>query len=109
MNQVDNSLSPRDEKFLEFDKAMRRLIEIAVVALVTAVIWQEIRISKIEENRFTSTDGAHLERRLIDWADARFPQEWLRNSLTELKTLAKANATSLSEMSNRLTRLEAEK
>ena len=85
-----------------FDLAMRRLVAVAVVSLVTAVIWHEVRLSKLEETLFTQVDGALLERRMTEWTEARYPPEWLKRSLEEVKDLVRANAT-------RLTRLEGMK
>ena len=38
------------------DRALRRMLELAVVATASMVIWHEVRIGVIESNRFTSKD-----------------------------------------------------
>lgn len=55
------------------------------VAVGTAVIAHEVRLTAIETSRFTDRDGMALETRVLQ----QFPsqQAWLREAIAELKTM----------------------
>jgi hypothetical protein len=56
-----------------FDKGLRRLLEVAVVGLIAAVIWNgqhirtlDVRVKHIEGNRFTSADWMAHQRPITE-------------------------------------------
>jgi len=54
---------------------------VLIVGLIVFSLRQEWRITQIESNRFTHTDGVALERRLLE----KLPPQWLRDELVEIK------------------------
>lgn len=72
---------------------------IVTVAVATAAINHEVRLGKIEDSRFTSADALKLERSLRDWSDERYPQNWLREDMGDIKT-------GLETLDNRMRALE---
>ncbi|MCP5059020.1 MAG: hypothetical protein GY937_20135 [bacterium] len=54
---------------------------LACVLGATAVA-HEVRLSTIENNRFTDKDGMELERRIMQGV----PPEWFREDVSEIKT-----------------------
>jgi hypothetical protein len=79
-----------------FDLAMRRLVVVAIVALISAVVWHEVRLGVIESNRFTTGAAYELERRL----QTELPPDWLRTDVRELKSLVR-------DVNARLVRMES--
>lgn len=75
-----------------WDLAMKASVPILII-LGTALIRQEIRISRIEETRFTDSDGLRLEQRLERWIEQRFPSrsdfESMREDVREIKAAIK--------------------
>ena len=57
------------------------------IACATAVASHEIRLAKVEASRFTERDGHRLEMNLKEWISEKHPPEWLREDMTELKTM----------------------
>jgi hypothetical protein len=49
-------------------------------------------------DRFTQKQAYDLEVYLKDWVEQRYPPPWLREDLTEIKSMVRDNATSISEL-----------
>jgi hypothetical protein len=80
------------------DRAWDWLCKAAVPVLVvlgTAVITHEVRISRIEENRFTALDGARLEAGIL----SAMP---LMTDIAEIKLDVKEMKTRLREVEKKL-------
>ncbi len=51
---------------LDFWGVVERIAAAAVIGLAAAFVMHEVRLSRIESNRFTYEDGIALERRLLE-------------------------------------------
>ena len=56
-----------------------------VLALGAAVIAHEVRIAKIESNRFTAGDWNRERLDMQRWVEDRYPPQWLKDQLTRLE------------------------
>jgi hypothetical protein len=75
---------------------------ILTVALCTASINQQIRLSVIESTRFTDKDGAALKSEIT----GSLPPEWLRQDMNEMKVGLKTIESGQHKLLERITRLE---
>ncbi len=76
-----------------------------LLALCTAAVVHEVRLGKIEGNRFSDADASALELRIM----AQLPHDWLREDIREIKTSVKEVGASVKENGERLRALEARK
>ena len=81
-----------------WDLLTRAAVPLSVI-VAGAMIAHEVRISVIESNRFTNHDGDKLDQEIKYWIENRYPPEWLREEMNELKR-------SQREMLRRITEIE---
>ena len=58
----------------------------------------DVRISKIEETRFTAEEGIKMESRLKEYMSDHYPPPWLRERLDDIKKTVESNAARLREL-----------
>jgi hypothetical protein len=73
------------------------------IVIAGALIGHEVRLAKIEANRFTDKDAAVMERRIL----AESPPSWLREDLREIKAMIMREANRTDEILNRMAKIEA--
>ena len=87
------SLESRDRGDRWWDVALKFAVPLVIGAFGMSIN-HEIRISRIEENRFTNADGAALEARVLD----KLPPQWLREQVNEIKAAQKVMLDRMREL-----------
>lgn len=77
--QVENNTSAR-----VWDMLLKAMVPLSVV-IGGALIGHEVRLSRIEDTRFTKENGLQLERSFRQWVEQRFPPEWLLSDIADIK------------------------
>lgn len=90
---------PPSDNGKKFWDVTSRIIVYVVIAMAGAVASHEVRINRIEENRFTAVDGAKMEQRLHDEIDA--VPSWLREKISEIGQNQKELLSRMRELEKR--------
>ena len=80
-----------------------KLAVFLAIAYGTATITQEIRITRIESNRFTDQDSRDLEDRITK----KFPLEWLIDDVKEIKGLVQIISRDVISLDKKVSNLES--
>jgi hypothetical protein len=85
MNDRINPIEPNGtKKDRVWDMLTKATVPITMI-VATALISHEVRLSRIEENRFTDLDGAHLHQKLLEDFGKTYPPKWLLEDVKEIK------------------------
>lgn len=68
---------------------MKATVPLSVI-IGSALVTHEVRIAKLEESRFTGSDGVKLERDIRAYVQDSFPPNWLREDIQEIKASMKS-------------------
>ena len=86
--------------------ALWEILKVTAVPLAFALggflFGHEIRISKIEETRFTDQDAAEMYRELLE----NLPPQWLKDTIKELQKHCRATEIQISDLNARVQSLE---
>ena len=77
--------------------ALKALVPISIL-IGSVLIAHEVRISKIESNRFTDKDAAVHEAAMKEYVLQYSTPSWLRDDITEIKDTLKAVQSRLREL-----------
>lgn len=69
------------------DKIIIPIMLALLLALGSVIVSLQVRVGKIEGNRWTDADALRSDRELRTWIDERlsgYPPQWLREKLDEL-------------------------
>jgi len=97
---ANGEISPKT--FKVWDLLFRACVPI-VAACCTALIMHEVRLAKIEDNRFTSTDGRALKEEL----KSELPPAWLREQMRQIADGQAVLRDGQSAINNKMAHIEA--
>lgn len=75
-----------------------RVAVVIVLGVGSWMIGHEVRLSKIESNRFTDAAAIQLERRILQ----QLPPSWLREDITEIKAMLKDYGVRMRELEQKI-------
>lgn len=101
-------------------RPVERVLDVAVRLLIPTVfglvawLWtleeqahrHDVRLSRIEESRFTNNDGASLLQSIRDELRTNYPPKWLTDAIVRMESAAQVTEARFVEVTERLIRLE---